>query len=75
MIKTQIQLENWQHTAIKKRAQSVSCSMSEFIRVAVTRALESQSPKKSLKELSGKYHQKPLKSLKDHDAGWADAIR
>jgi len=35
MIKTQIQIENWQYEAIKRETTAASRSMSDFIREAV----------------------------------------
>jgi hypothetical protein len=77
MVKTQIQLEEWQYDALKEQSAIAARSMSDFVREAVSAALERQQrqPRGSLAEISGKYAPLPNSDLKAHDARWAEAIR
>lgn len=77
MIKTQIQLEDWQHAALKKVCQSSSRSMSDFIREGVSLLLKKtgtrhQSP---LETIAGKYRPIESSDLKAHDRDWTESIR
>lgn len=75
MIKTQIQVEEWQFEALKRRAASEHRSMSDFVREALTEALRKPGSVCPLAELAGKYASSGAADLKDHDAGWAETIR
>jgi Arc/MetJ-type ribon-helix-helix transcriptional regulator len=77
MIKTQIQLEEWQYEALKKVSQRTSRSMSDFIREGVSLLLKkgSKQTHAPLEDLAGKYHPIPSGDLKAHDRDWADSIR
>jgi plasmid stability protein len=75
MIKTQIQIEDWQYEAVKLEAAAASRSMSDFIREAVSDALKKGKPPMSLAAACGKYAPLEGAPLKPHDAAWVDAIR
>lgn len=75
MVKTQIQIEDWQYAAIKKESAQAERSMSDYIREALTMALARKTPARPLSEIAGKYTPLCSEELKSHDAGWADAIR
>jgi len=75
MIKTQIQIEDWQYEAIKRETAPASRSMSDFIREAISDTLKKRKPISSLSEISGKYIPIAGDPLKSHDAEWADSIR
>lgn len=75
MIKTQIQIEEWQYEAIKRETVRASRSMSDFIREAVTEALKKGTTRKSLSEIAGKYTPISAEPLKPHDAAWVESIR
>lgn len=77
MVKTQVQLEQWQHDALRDQSARAARSMSDFVREAVSVALERQQrqPRGSLAALAGKYAPLPNGDLKAHDAAWAGAIR
>jgi Arc/MetJ-type ribon-helix-helix transcriptional regulator len=77
MVKTQIQLEEWQYEALKKVSQRTSRSMSDFIREGVSLLLKkgSKQTHTPLEDLAGKYHPIPSEDLKAHDRNWAESIR
>jgi len=75
MIKTQIQIENWQYEALKRQSVENSRSMSDFIREAVTDALRKGKANIPLSEIAGKYSPIQEEALKPHDAYWAESIR
>lgn len=77
MIKTQIQLEEWQYEAAKKAGVASSRSMSDIIREGLSLVLPKlgQGSRKPLASISGKYRPISLKDLKDHDRGWAESVR
>ncbi|MDZ4789382.1 MAG: ribbon-helix-helix protein, CopG family [Blastochloris sp.] len=75
MVKTQIQIEDWQHEAIKRESARASRSMSDFIREAVTEALKKGKIRRPLVEIAGKYTPLKKDDLKAHDAAWAESIR
>lgn len=77
MIKTQIQLDEWQYDAIKKLGSQSSRSMAEVIREGVSLLLKKQSGavRRDLKQLAGKYRAGDVADLKEHDRHWAGAIR
>lgn len=75
MVKTQIQLEEWQYAELKKESSRGERSMSDFIREAVTLALRRKTAMRPLKEIAGKYEPLPMEDLKTHDAAWARSIR
>lgn len=75
MVKTQIQLEDWQYAALKKETGSMGRSMSDFIRQAVTEALGKSRSQIPLSEVAGKYTPQSTNDLKPHDEAWAESIR
>ena len=76
MIKTQIQLEEWQYQAAKKAGAELGRSLSDLVREGVTLVLSrvSQRPSVPLESLAGKYEPIPLDDLKPHDRVWAETI-
>lgn len=77
MIKTQVQLEEWQYQAAKGESARTSRSLSDLVREGLTLVLQksAKQPQVLLEELAGKYEPKSCEDLKFHDCGWADAIR
>ena len=77
MIKTQVQLEEWQYEAAKKAGVATSRSMSDIIREGLSLVLSKlgQGGRKPLASIAGKYRPSPLHDLKDHDRGWAESSR
>ena len=77
MIKTQVQLEEWQYAAVKKVGAVRSRSMSDIIREGLTLVLPKlgQGGQKSLDSIAGKYRPLNSQDLKDHDRGWVESIR
>ncbi len=75
MIKTQIQIEEWQYEALKKQSTLTSRSMSDFVRQVLTDALKKRVPSRPLAEIAGKYRPVSSDDLKAHDADWAESIR
>ncbi len=77
MIKTQIQLEEWQYQAAKKAGAELGRSLSDLVREGVTLVLNrvSQRPSVPLESLAGKYEPIPLDDLKLHDRVWVETIR
>ena len=77
MIKTQIQLEEWQYEALKRSSASSSRSMSDIIREGVTLLLNRTGRKSTtpLAQLAGKYRPVTGAELKPHDLEWVDSIR
>jgi len=77
MIKTQIQLEEWQYDSLKRACRSSGRSMSDFIRESVSLLLNkaAQPSGLPLEEIAGKYSPLPDTDLKAHDRDWADSIR
>jgi hypothetical protein len=77
MIKTQVQLEEWQYEAAKK-AGAVTCrSMSDIIREGLTMVLPKlgQGGQRPLVAIAGKYRPLDSQDLKNHDRGWVESIR
>ena len=77
MIKTQVQLEEWQYEAAKKAGAATSRSMSDIVREGLALVLPKlgQGGRKPLAAIAGKYRPLDGKDLKDHDQGWVDSIR
>lgn len=75
MIKTQIQLEEWQYEAVKKACAREARSLSDFIRESVALALRRGGTALPLSELAGKYEPTASGPLKPHDQAWAESIR
>jgi plasmid stability protein len=76
MVKTQIQIEEWQYDALKGRCARESRSMSDFIRESLSQALKHGRSTVALSELAGKYAPNSADDdLKSHDAGWVQSIR
>lgn len=77
MIKTQVQLEEWQYDGLKRLGSKESRSLSDLVRDSVTRMLShstSRSPT-TMEAVAGKYEGGPLDDLKAHDRGWVESIR
>ena len=77
MIKTQVQLEEWQYEATKKAGVVTSRSMSDIIREGLTLVLPKlgHGGQKPLAAIAGKYRPLNSQDLKDHDQGWVESIR
>jgi hypothetical protein len=77
MIKTQIQLEDWQYSSLKKAGSEAGRSLSDVIRESVSLFLKSNKNKETnpLHELAGKYSSRSTDDLKAHDRAWAESIR
>jgi len=77
MIKTQVQLEEWQYQAAKGESARTSRSLSDLVREGLTLVLQKSAkrPQVPLEELAGKYEPKSCEDLKFHDRGWVDVIR
>jgi predicted CopG family antitoxin len=77
MIKTQIQLEDWQYSSLKKAGAEAGRSLSDVIRESVSLFLKSNKKKETtpLQELAGKYSSRSIEDLKAHDRAWAESIR
>jgi hypothetical protein len=77
MIKTQIQLDEWQYDAVKKLGSQSSRSMAEVIREGVSLLLKKNSGAigRDLKQLAGKYRAGDVADLKEHDRHWTESIR
>jgi Arc/MetJ-type ribon-helix-helix transcriptional regulator len=77
MIKTQVQLEEWQYRAAKLESTRSSRSLSDIVREGLTLALQrsARRPAQALEELAGKYSPQSFADLKGHDRAWAEAIR
>ena len=77
MIKTQVQLEEWQYEAAKKAGVVTSRSMSDIIREGLTLVLPKlgRGGQKPLAAIAGKYRPSNSQDLKDHDQGWVESIR
>jgi hypothetical protein len=77
MIKTQVQLEEWQYRAAKQESARTSRSLSDMVREGLALVLHraAGAPRSSLESLAGKYEPRPVDDLKPHDRAWAEAIR
>ena len=77
MIKTQIQLEDWQYSSLKRAGAETGRSLSDVIRESVSLFLKSQKKGEavSLEALAGRYSSRSFGDLKEHDRGWAESIR
>lgn len=77
MVKTQVQLEEWQYRAAKQESARTSRSLSDLVREGLALVLQrsARQPAESLEALAGKYHPQVLDDLKSHDRAWAEAIR
>lgn len=77
MIKTQVQLEEWQYRAAKQMTARSSRSLSDLVREGLALVLRksAQQPRQSLEQLAGKYEPRASDDLKAHDRAWAEAIR
>jgi hypothetical protein len=77
MIKTQVQLEEWQYEAAKKVGAVTSRSMSDIIREGLTLVLPKlgHGGQKPLAAIAGKYRPLSIQDLKGHDQGWVESIR
>jgi hypothetical protein len=68
MIKTQIQLEDWQYDSLKKTGAEAGRSLSDVIRESVSLFLQG-------KKKGGSVSLDSMDDLKPHDRAWAEAIR
>jgi hypothetical protein len=77
MVKTQVQLEEWQYEEAKKVGAAASRSLSDIVREGLTMVLRkvSQRAPQPLESLAGKYQPLNCQDLKKHDQGWSDSIR
>jgi predicted CopG family antitoxin len=75
MIKTQIQIEEWQYQALKKESVFHDRSMSDIIREALTVALKRKVPAHPLAKIAGKFSPLASDDLERHDALWVETIR
>lgn len=77
MIKTQIQLERWQHEKLKELSRRQSRSIADLVRESVTQLLRSREcgALPPLQEVAGKYCPVAPDELKEHDRAWSEAIR
>jgi hypothetical protein len=77
MIKTQVQLEEWQYQAAKRESARTSRSLSDLVREGLAAVLRKSAlhPRQSLEELAGKYAPRSTEDLKAHDRAWAESIR
>jgi hypothetical protein len=77
MIKTQIQLEDWQYEALKRASRSSSRSMSDFVREGVSLILKKNTPHATLplEKIAGKFRPIAESDLKQHDRAWVNSIR
>ena len=77
MIKTQVQLEEWQYRAAKQESARTSRSLSDLVREGLAAVLRKSAlrPRQSLEELAGKYTPRSTQDLKAHDRDWVDSIR
>ena len=77
MIKTQIQLEDWQYSSLKKAGAEAGRSLSDVIRESVSLFLKGnkKTGMTPLQELAGKYSFRSIDDLKAHDRAWAESIR
>ena len=77
MIKTQVQLEEWQYLAAKKESARLSRSLSDLVREGLALVLRNSAlgPPQTLEELAGKYQPRSCDDLKTHDRAWAEVIR
>ena len=77
MIKTQIQLEDWQYSSLKRAGADAGRSLSDVVRESVSLFLKTQKKGEpgSLEALAGKYSSRSFGDLKEHDRGWAESIR
>jgi hypothetical protein len=77
MIKTQVQLEEWQYRAAKQESARTSRSLSDLVREGLALVLHraAGAARPSLESLAGKYEPRPVDDLKPHDRAWAEAIR
>jgi len=77
MIKTQIQLEEWQYDALKRFGVVAERSFSDLVRESVSLFLKGKKngALAPLETLAGKYTCLPTEDLKMHDRVWAESIR
>lgn len=77
MVKTQIQLEEWQYSSLKRAGTDAGRSLSDVVRESVSLFLKAQKERApgSLEALAGKYSSRSFGDLKAHDRGWAESIR
>ena len=77
MIKTQVQLEDWQYRAAKEESARTSRSLSDLVREGLTSVLRRSSARQfqPLEQLAGKYQPRALEDLKPHDRAWVESIR
>lgn len=77
MIKTQVQLEEWQYRAAKQESARSSKSLSALVREGLSLVLRrsGRPAAPALEDLAGKYEPQACDDLKAHDRGWVESIR
>lgn len=77
MIKTQVQLQEWQYQAAKKESVRTSRSLSDLVREGLVMVLKrsAAAPRGDLEGLAGKYTPRSVEDLKTHDRAWVETIR
>jgi len=77
MIKTQVQLQEWQYQAAKRESARASRSLSDLVREGLAMVLQrsATASRGDLEALAGKYTAQPADDLKPHDSAWVEAIR
>jgi len=77
MIKTQVQLQEWQYRAAKRESARTSRSLSDLVREGLVMVLQrsATASQGDLEGLAGKYTPRSVEDLKSHDRAWVEAIR
>ena len=77
MIKTQVQLEEWQYRAAKQESARTSRSLSDLVREGLSSVLRRSATQSrpTLEEVAGKYEPIPTGDLKPHDRAWVESMR
>ena len=77
MIKTQVQLQEWQYQAAKRESARTSRSLSDLVREGLVMVLQrsATAPRGDLEGLAGKYAARSVEDLKSHDRAWVEVIR
>ena len=76
MIRTQIQLPEKEHQALRETAQRLHRSMADCIREAIGLFLKREdNVGADFEAVAGRFRPVSTEDLKDHDRDWVDAIR
>lgn len=77
MIKTQVQLEEWQYQALKRLSRRESRSIADLVRESVAQLVRRADRRamRPLDQIAGKYRPRDTDDLKQHDRAWADSVR